>query len=59
MKIGLVGAGLIGQERIKALIKIKNKINSLNFIGFFDESKEVSSKISEDHSITKFNSGDK
>jgi len=58
MKIGLIGAGLIGQERIKALIKIKNKINSLNFIGFFDESKEVSSKISEDHSINKFNSID-
>jgi predicted dehydrogenase len=56
MKIGLIGAGLIGQERIRALKKIQKNINHLNFVGFFDESKEVSLKISIEHSLTSYNS---
>ena len=56
MKIGLIGAGLIGQERIKAIKKIQETALDLNFVGFFDESKEVRHKISTGYSLTVFNS---
>lgn len=44
MRIGIIGAGLIGQERIKSLVKIQQKV-AIEIVGFFDSSELVSEKV--------------
>jgi len=58
MKIGLIGTGLIGQERIRALKKIQENIQALKIVGFFDVSNEISKKISSDYKLISYNSID-
>jgi predicted dehydrogenase len=53
MKVGIVGAGLIGQERIKALVQIKEKA-SIDIVGFFDPSQAIVEKLSEQMSLKSF-----
>ena len=59
MKIGIIGAGLIGEERILALKEIQKKVSDLNIIGFYDKSKKVSTKISKKYSLKAYRSIEK
>jgi predicted dehydrogenase len=53
MRIGIVGAGLIGQERIRALQRIRGKVD-LDIVGFFDQSQAIVGKLSEQMSLKSF-----
>lgn len=55
MKVGIAGAGLIGQERIKALLQIKEKV-SIDIAGFYDPSQAIVDKLSEQTSLKSFSS---
>jgi predicted dehydrogenase len=55
MRVGIVGVGLIGVERIKSLQKI-NKKASIDVVGFFDSSETVSHKVSAQMSLKSFSS---
>ncbi len=55
MKIGIVGAGLIGQERIKALQRIREKV-AIDIVGYFDPSQAIVDKLSEQMSLKSFSS---
>jgi predicted dehydrogenase len=54
MRVGIVGAGLIGQERIKALLKIKESVGSIDIVGFFDPSQTIVDKLSGQLSLKSF-----
>ena len=53
MRIGIIGAGLIGQERIKALLEIQ-KILPIEIIGFFDNSETISRYVQKSFNLNSF-----
>jgi predicted dehydrogenase len=59
MKIGIIGAGLIGQERILALKEIQKKVSNLNIVGFYDKSNKVRIEISKKHILKAYPSIEK
>lgn len=57
MKVGIVGVGLIGCERIQAIKNIqKNSFDSIEIVGVFDINKDSLEKVSSKYNVKKFNS---